>query len=161
NSNLGHLHLSAGRVDEAMRAFEAALEAGKLLPGPSMEDGSFAAVFRGIGKVHRHRHEYAKALEALKRAIEIGETNPGEKPFSLYELACARALLSAVLEESKSEGGGDSATQRRYTDQALDALGQAVDGGWYNAALTRRDPDLEILRPREAFQKLLKEMDEK
>ena len=66
------------------------------------------------------------------------------------------ALLYAVLIETK-----DGSTGRRYADQALDALRQAVDGGWYNAALTRRDTDLEILRPRQEFQMVLHEMEEK
>jgi hypothetical protein len=43
-------------------------------------------------------------------------------------------------------------------DRALAWLTKAVAAGWMDAALTRKDPDLDFLRDREDFKNLLAEL---
>lgn len=45
--------------------------------------------------------------------------------------------------------------RRRYADRAMEALRQAVGEGWENLTWMRSDPDLDALRGRDDFQKLL------
>jgi len=84
----------------------------------------------------------ATSTEALEKARRIGlglrASHEGSAEL-LYNLACASALL-----------GRD--------DEAMEQLEAAVRAGWYNASLTRTDPDLATLRARPAFQALLTRM---
>jgi len=161
--DLGYALLDTGRDAEAQRAFTTALELGQKLPeGPSMHV-SYASIHRGLGKVLRKQGQTTAALEALQKAVQIGETNPGgQKPFITYELACARALCSAVLGEGKAElTAAEQAAKRRYADQAIEALRQAVAEGWGNVAWMKKDRDLDALGDRADFRKLLAELEQK
>jgi tetratricopeptide (TPR) repeat protein len=48
---------------------------------------------------------------------------------------------------------------KTYADQAMDRLRQAVKAGWKDAAHMKKDTDLDPLRGREDFQKLLAELE--
>jgi serine/threonine-protein kinase len=161
--DLGYALLGNGQDAEAQRTFAAALELDKKRPeGPSMHV-SRASIHRGLGKVLRKQGKTAAALEALQKAVQIGETNPGgQKPFTTYELACARALCSAVLGEGKAKlTAEEQEAKSRYADQAMEALGQAVAEGWGNVPWMKIDRDLDALRDRPDFRKLLVDLEEK
>jgi hypothetical protein len=75
--------------------------------------------------------------------------------YSTYELACARALCStAIAEANPKPPAAEQEAKRRYADQAMEALRQAVAEGWGNLPWMRKDPDLEALRGPD-FDKLL------
>jgi tetratricopeptide (TPR) repeat protein len=161
--DFGHLLLHAtGQDTEARRCFETAVELGKKLPDVPPSQFSYAYIHRGLGKLLRNQGQTAAALKAFQKAVEIG-TNPGhEKPLVTYELACARALCSAVLGEGKAElTAEEQAAKRRYADQAMEALRQAVKEGWENVTWMRKDPDLNALRQRPDLQQLLAELEAK
>jgi diguanylate cyclase (GGDEF)-like protein len=61
------LHGVTGAVDAALRDFQAAHDLVRTLNAPDLE----AACLHGIGMAHKHRGEYALAVEALHRAIQI------------------------------------------------------------------------------------------
>jgi serine/threonine-protein kinase len=152
--DLGHLLLRTGEHAQARDFFEKALEKGKELPPGPPNNFSYASIYRGLGKVFRKQGQTADALEALQKAVKIGETDPGgDKPFTTYELACARALCSAASAERQVK---DS-----YADKAMEALGQAVAEGWVNVPWIKRDPDLDALRNLTEFKKLLVELEDK
>src|SRR5207244_839288 len=111
------------------------------------------------GKLLRKKGQTAAALKALQKAVEICERNPwGEKPYSTYELACVRALCSTLVGEGKSKlTAAEQAEKRRYADQAMEALRQAVAEGWGNVPWMEKDPDLDALRDRADFRKLLED----
>jgi serine/threonine-protein kinase len=88
--DLGHVLLHTGADADAQRSFDTAFELGKKLPSGSPREFSYAYIHRGLGKLLRKRGKSADALEALQKAVEIGEKTPGAKPYSTYELACAR-----------------------------------------------------------------------
>ena len=101
HNDFGHLLLRAGRDAEARRCFETALKHAKELPGISPTVFSYAYIYRGLGKLQRKEGQLAAASKTLQEAARIGETEPGEKPYSIYELACARR--SAVLSLPRRE----------------------------------------------------------
>ena len=160
HNDFGHLQLRAGRDAEAARSFETALELAKKLPRGTPNQFSLAYIYRGVAKLRRKEQQTAAALEALQEAVRIGETNPGEKPYSTYELACARALCSTVCVEGQSERTAVKlAASRRYADGAMDALRQAVADGWKNVTWMRADPDLDPLRSRDDFKAVMAELE--
>jgi hypothetical protein len=68
----------------------------------------------------------------------------------LYAIARDFALTAAA---AKTAGQDD--TQARCADLALDALGRALKAGYRDRERLRTDSALDILRPRDDFQKLL------
>jgi serine/threonine-protein kinase len=159
HNDLGHLLLRAGRYAEARRSFEAALGRAKALPDIPPTHFNYSSIYRGLGRLQRQEGQFRAALETLQEAVRIGTTSPGEKPFSTYELACAQALCAAVAGEGRPDPPAEILAQRRrLADQAMDSLRQAVAGGWQNVAWMRIDPDLDPLRSRDDFKKLLDDL---
>ncbi len=66
-----------------------------------------------------------------------------------YNFACVYALASGKIADKKQE----------YADRAMELLHQAVKAGWKDAAHMAKDTDLDPLREREDFKKLLAELD--
>jgi tetratricopeptide (TPR) repeat protein len=69
----------------------------------------------------------------------------------LYDLACVYSLASAKIPEQKQEHG----------DRAMELLRRAVSAGWNDVKLTRQDADLDPLRARDDFKKLLADLEKK
>jgi hypothetical protein len=67
-----------------------------------------------------------------------------------------------VIGAGKAEPtAAEQATKRRYADQAMETLRQAVAEGWENVPWMKRDPELDALRNREESKKLLTALEEK
>jgi tetratricopeptide (TPR) repeat protein len=151
----GHLFLSRGDDAEARVSFEQAAALAKELPEGHPVSFSYASIRRGLGKLLRKEGKKDKALEAFREAVEIGEKTPHfmDKPYSTYELACARDLCSALADEPKAK--------EDYAQQAIETLRQAVRGGWENVAWMDGDHDLDGLRGRKEFGELLDSLKQK
>ena len=158
--NLGHLLAHAGRDAEAQIAFETALKKATRLTGDQMESYSPAYSYRGLGRLLRKEGRAADAQAAFRKAIEINVSTPAEKPYSLYELACARALCGAMAGEGKAAlTPAERETKKHYTDGAMKALIEAVAGGWENVAWMKLDPDLDELRSRADFRAMIRRLE--
>jgi hypothetical protein len=68
-----------------------------------------------------------------------------------YDFACTYAVASGKLGDKKAE----------YAGEAMELLRKAVKSGWRDHAHMRTDTDLEPLRDRSDFQKLLAELEAK
>ncbi len=68
-----------------------------------------------------------------------------------YDFACVYAVASGKIADKKME----------YGDRAMALLHQAVQAGYKDAAHMKKDTDLDPLRGREDFKKLLAELEEK
>jgi hypothetical protein len=73
------------------------------------------------------------------------------------------ALCVPLVDQDKGVLTEDEkkALRGRHAEQAMAALRQAVANGFGDAGRLRQDPDLEPLRAREDFQKLVTELEEK
>jgi hypothetical protein len=74
-------------------------------------------------------------------------------------LACYYALLAGVAAEAGS--GLTAAEGQEVADKAMEVLRRAVVSGYRNVAKMRTDTDLDSLRKREDFQKLMQELEAK
>jgi tetratricopeptide (TPR) repeat protein len=66
----------------------------------------------------------------------------------LYAAACIHALASAAA-------NGEPPTQERYAARAVELLGSAIDRGFKDAGKVQKDHDLDALRTRPDFQKIV------
>jgi hypothetical protein len=78
---------------------------------------------------------------------------------ALYDAACFWAVTAAVQAEAKGEESALLAAAD--ADKAMDGLRRAVAAGWQNRAHMERDSDLNFLRGREDFRKLLEGLPKK
>ena len=68
-----------------------------------------------------------------------------------YNFACVYAVASGKIADKKKE----------YADRALALLHQAVKAGFNDAAHMKKDHDLDVLRDRNDFKKLIAELEAK
>ena len=76
---------------------------------------------------------------------------------SLYNAACFRALTAAV--QAKNPAADAARLAKDDADRAMQWLQKAVQAGYKNAAHMKKDTDLDPLREREDFKKLLAELE--
>jgi serine/threonine protein kinase/tetratricopeptide (TPR) repeat protein len=94
--------------------------------------------------------EHAGATAAADTAARADEATAGV----LYDAACIHAL-SAVA------AGPDKAVAERYAGRAVELLRQAVGKGYQDVGHLKKDPDLDPLRSRADFKKLMAELEAK
>jgi hypothetical protein len=82
--------------------------------------------------------------EAVSVVAELTKLNTWESAH-WYNFACMYAIASRK----------DAAKKDVYTAQALELLQKAIDKGWTDLELMKRDPDLDPLRQNHDFQKLV------
>jgi WD40 repeat protein len=74
---------------------------------------------------------------------------PNWKPGQWYNFACIYSIASGKLSDKK----------QAYSDRAMDLLKTAVKAGFRDASHMKQDTDLDLLRNREDFRKLIAEME--
>jgi hypothetical protein len=72
---------------------------------------------------------------------------------SLYSAACFRSVAAAVVKQT--QGAGATRLAKEEADRAMVWLKQALAAGYKDAAHMTRDKDLDALRNREDFKKLI------
>jgi serine/threonine-protein kinase len=87
--------------------------------------------------------EHGRATATAEELIKAGSTDPNQ----LYDTACVFALAAAQAKEK--------ALADRYATRSVALLRQAIDRGFKDLEHMQKDPDLETLRGRADFQKLL------
>jgi serine/threonine-protein kinase len=89
--------------------------------------------------------------------VAILERLPTLEPSNRYNLACAHAQLATIAAMPGS--GMTAADGRAEAERAMQWLHGAVAAGYRNAALMRRDRDLDPLRSRPDFQLLMMDLE--
>jgi WD40 repeat protein len=92
--------------------------------------------------------EHAKAV-AEANALAAAKNVTGN---TLHDLACVCALAAAAVRD-------DAKLQDQYAARAVELLRQAVAKGFKEAAHMKKDKDLDALRDREDFKRLLAELE--
>jgi serine/threonine-protein kinase len=98
----------------------------------------------------------AAAVRAAETLRDLGWDPAG----NAYDAACGLALCIPLVEKDPQADAGRRHQQAQfYGDQALAMLRTAVAKGYQDAAHMRKDKDLDPLRGRDDFQKLLAELE--
>jgi hypothetical protein len=111
---------------------------------------SIASIKVKLGRAAEAAADCRETTEAFEK---LNRTDAG----SLYNAACFRALLAAGL-----RGGAPSADSTKQAneeaDRAMTWLKKAVAAGFHDAANMSKDQDLDALRDRDDFKKLLSDL---
>jgi eukaryotic-like serine/threonine-protein kinase len=95
--------------------------------------------------------ERAEAWEGLNRTDAV----------SLYNAACYRAVTATVLKQDPKTPGADATRlAKEEADRAMVWLKQAIAAGYKDVAHMAKDRDLDALRDRQDFKKLVAELQE-
>jgi tetratricopeptide (TPR) repeat protein len=120
-----------------------------------------------IGRLQTRRRAYLNAFQSFQRAVDLLESTGrlnGEDSYQLaVNLAMCISLLGATvdmppLDDESALSPADQLRRQVYGRRAVAALEQALSGGFTNPEPYRTDPDLDSLRDRPDFQKLLQGM---
>jgi tetratricopeptide (TPR) repeat protein len=159
--NIGVVLSEMGKAAEALEAYRQALAIRQKLADANptvtrfQSDLAFSHYAMGILFLKTGK----PAEPSFRQAVAIMERLPTLTPPEYFNLACYSARLAGTAAEA---GSGMTAVQRRdAADKAMAALRRAFAAGHQYVAGMRTDTDLDVLRSREDFQKLLAELDKK
>jgi len=120
-----------------------------------------------IGKLQRRRRIYAEALQSFQRAVDMLEGAGQLNAENSYQLAANLSLCISLFgagpdtpppDDESTLSPADQLRRKVYGKRAVEALTRAVAEGITNVELYQTDDDLDSLRDRPDFQKLVKEL---
>jgi serine/threonine-protein kinase len=147
---LGRLH----RYDDAVRDWEHALE---------LDDGQLQGLLRTLrAEALAHQGNYTRAVAEADDLANGVFNNAG----ALYNFGCICALSSsAVQRDAKLPQADRDRLAAEYADRAMRLLQRAASVGFPSNLVQlenmKQDADLEILRARADYKKLLEDLDKK
>jgi tetratricopeptide (TPR) repeat protein len=157
-NSMGELLRKTGKPAEALMAHRQALAIGQKLadanPADSQVESSVAYSHYLIGAALSQTGKPAEA--SFRRAVEIMERLPTLTPADHYNQACYYARLADAAVETGS--GMTAADRLAAADKAIKALRLAIAAGYNNDADLSKDSDLDGLRSRTDFKKLMEEL---
>jgi tetratricopeptide (TPR) repeat protein len=142
-------------LDQALPHHQTALKANPRHPG-------YRAFYRNylenLAQNHVGRGDHARAAAAADELARLGCDPPGDS----YNAAClvCRCVTLAAKDARLAEAKRKELAQS-YADRAMVLLRQAVARGFKDTAHMKKDADLESLRSREDFQKMLADLEGK
>lgn len=139
---LGELYRATGQPKEAEQAYKRVL---LLTEGPAPPN---LRIWHALSLAYLKEH-----ARAMSEADTLAQAENADG-YLLYGAACVYALSAAAV-------GNDSEQTERYAARAVELLGRAVAKGWKDAVHMKKDNDLDSLRQRKDFRKLLNELEEK
>ena len=98
-------------------------------------------------------------VAGCRAAAEMLEKRKPADAKSLYAAACYRAVTASL--QAKAKDPDTAKLVREDADKAMAWLTKAVAAGFEDAAYLRKDADLEALRERADFKKLLADLEAK
>jgi tetratricopeptide (TPR) repeat protein len=144
-----------GRHAEALKLLEEALPLLKDKLGP--DHPQTLASMHGLAAIYYALGRHAEALKLCRQTAELWEKLNRADAASLYGAACIRAVTATVLRAAdRSPAGAKQADAE--ADKAMAWLKKAAAAGYKDAAHMQKDKDLDALREREDFKKLMKEL---
>jgi serine/threonine protein kinase/tetratricopeptide (TPR) repeat protein len=137
-------HENRAMACEQLRKFaEAVKDWDKVLELCAPQEQPRCRVRRALARLHA-----GQGAEALADVAEMAK-NPAWPAAAWYDFACVYAVASGKI----------TAQQTTYADRAMEFLQKAVKTGYNNAAHMKQDTDLDALRKRADFQKMIADLE--
>jgi tetratricopeptide (TPR) repeat protein len=161
---LGAVLMNLGRFEEAGQAFQQAIRHQQAVLEESPANRNLRKVL-SVSYFHlaHVQREAGRLTESAATALERQKLWPDDAE-EVYDVACELARCASKVALGKADQALTSLEQqerRRYADQAMTVLRQAVSLGLKDAAAVQGDPDLKLLHTRPDFQKLVDDLAKK
>jgi tetratricopeptide (TPR) repeat protein len=143
------VELKAKDVDRARADFSAADHV--MLKRKALSDAYLA-----LAKVQRSAGRPADAAATARERIKLWPGSFGET----YDLACDLAQCVPLVGKGKEFTPELQAQRQKYADEAMEALRAAVLLGYNDAAHAKADSDLDSLRDRDDYRKLISQLEQ-
>ncbi len=142
-------------LEQAQPQFDAALKANPNGPGYRPKGRGHRAL---LAQVFAGTADYDSAMRTAEEIAKLG----WEPAADIYNAACAFARCGLVVDSDQELSEAD---RRKHTaafaDRAVLALKDAIEKGFKDVDKLKKDKDLEALRSRDDFQKLITELESK
>jgi serine/threonine protein kinase/tetratricopeptide (TPR) repeat protein len=139
------------RFDKAIEIMESVLGKGYLSAGDGLRT---ARISRASALAARGNH--ARATEDVEAMVRDVDLRSGD----LYNIVCVFSRSSVAADHDTKLSPADRARLKgRYADRAMDLFRRAVAKGWRRPLVMTTDRDLDPLRVREDFRKLLADLE--
>jgi serine/threonine-protein kinase len=161
---LGDLYQRQGKNAEAEQSFQVGVDLAQELADAHPDNADYKTWLQKL-KTRKARQkadqlarqgDHAAASAAVQPLVEAKQSSGS----TLYDAACIYSLCSAAARKD-----GMLATAERdklaeqYASRALDLLRQAIQKGYKDTEHMKKDKDLDALRDREDFKKLVAELE--
>jgi hypothetical protein len=154
--SMGNLAVSLVQLDRGTEALPIIDECIQRAAGKVVHPNLIAMVMDS-----RLRHfEKTKDAAGCRTTAEMWEKLNRADGNSLYDAACMRAVTAAVIRATDLKSGPQVKQANAEADRALVWLKRAVAAGYKNAVHMKKDADLNDLRDREDFKKLMTHLEE-
>jgi tetratricopeptide (TPR) repeat protein len=139
--------------DKAIECFRAAIKL----------DPKYHSAHRGRSVALSKKAQQFQAMKNATGCLAVAAEHESVKltaGWQLYDAACFRALCAAaLLEDPKTPAAHAARLAREQADLAMTWLHKAVAAGNRNVLHMKKDADLDALREREDFKKLIAELE--
>ena len=155
-ANLANSYAALGRHAAALKLREGtlALRTTRLGPDHASTLKSMTDLAESLLAVHRG----AEAVIVIRQAAAIWEKPNRTDSSSLYNAACFRAVAAGTLRAADTSPSAAKEADVE-ADRAMAWLKQAVSAGYKNVAHIKEDHDLDSLRARDDFKRLVAELE--
>jgi serine/threonine-protein kinase len=158
---LGEAQYRLDRLEKALTAFQDAVHHQRLLmvqaPQDKVEHANLSVLYVQTAQIQLFLGRAADAAVTIQERRKLWPQHPGE----LYKAACELVECMRVVGGKKKLTPEEQSERDGYAVQALEVLKQAVQAGFRDADRLRMDRELEPLRGRPEFLKLLVEVEKK
>jgi serine/threonine protein kinase/tetratricopeptide (TPR) repeat protein len=155
---LGRTADRGGRLDAALEEYAKGIEIMQVASDKGYLRARILLLDTRINRaaVLAERGDHARATEEAEALVRQGNL----RSVQVYNAACVFSRAVAVADrDSKLSSADRSRLKTRYADRAMDYLRQAIAIGWRNPGVLKDDRDLDSLRARQDFQKLLADLE--
>jgi serine/threonine-protein kinase len=163
-NNYGMALAAQGRHEEAVRVLREAIVRERSClerdPRTAQYRQWLSNHFMNLGKSLRALGRKEEALALSRTWLELLDEAPPEQrdPAMRYNLACEMAQMVSMIGRGKPEAKlttAERAERQQHADRAVEAFGRALADGFSDIPLIIRDEDLDPIRDRADFQRLL------
>jgi hypothetical protein len=148
----GRLEAALAEYAKVIEIMKQVMSRGYLKAGIQLLDARIrrAIALAGLG-------DHARATEDVEAVARQGDLDS----LQLYTTACVFSRASAAADhDTKLSTTDRDRLKARYADRAMEYLRQAVAKGYHNPSVIKEDHDIDPLRARQDFQKLLQALEE-
>ena len=155
---LGRTAELAGRPESALERYAKSIEIMQETMGKGYLRARLILQDARLGRASAlvARGGYARAAEEAEAVVRQGDVGA----LIVYNAACVLSLASAAADhDTKLSPTDRTGLKARYADRAIDLLHKAIAKGYRNPRIIKEDRDLDPLRARQDFQKLLADLE--